>query len=84
MKRRSRGMRRDCLGGGGVRHLMFFRQNTSNGAILDTHNLVLSEIGPNEINPKVRNATSYEFSVHNTDFWEEYGLRPCPVLIRIC
>ena len=27
---------------------------------------------------------SYEISVYNTDFWEEYGLRPCPVLIRIC
>ena len=70
--------------GGGVRRLMFFRQNTWNGAIWDTHNLVLSEVAPNKINPKVRNVTSYEFSVHNMDFWEEYGLRLCPVLIRIC
>ena len=46
--------------------------------------MVLSEIGPNEINPKFRHATSYEFSIYNTDFWEEYSLRPCPVLIRIC
>ena len=39
---------------------------------------------PNVINPKFRHVTSYEFSVYNTDFREEYGLRPCPVLIRIC
>ena len=33
------------------------------------------------INPKFRHATSY---VYNTDFWQEYGHGPCPILIRIC
>ena len=50
----------------------------------DTHNLVLSELGPNIINPKFRHTTSYELSVYNKDLGKEYGLRPYPVLIRIC
>ena len=36
--------------------------------------MLLSELWPNVINPKFRHATSYEYSVYNTDFREEYGL----------
>ena len=60
---------------------VFFRQNKWNCVIWDTNNMVLIELGPNVIKRKFRHATSY---VYNTDFWEEYGLGPCPVLMRIC
>ena len=69
--------------GGGIplpNHLTFLDKTV----FLDTHNLVLSELGPNVINPKFRHATSYELSVYNKKNWEEYGFRPCPVLIWIC
>ena len=95
MKRRTQEMRREApweWGGWGwlwegyppSHPFDVFRQNPSNGVIWVIHNLVLSELGPSVINPNFRHATSYEFSVYNTDFGEEYGLWPCPVLIRIC
>ena len=74
----------NCLGGGIAAFDVFLDKTLEMVQFWDTHTLVLSEIGPNEINPKVRHATSYEFSVYNTDFWEEYGIRPCPVVLRIC
>ena len=79
MKRRRRGTRRDCLGGGGLVTFYVFLDKTLEMVQFGTPIIWFS----NEINPKVRNATSYEFSAHNTDFWEEYGLLLCPVLIRI-
>ena len=71
--------------GGGIplsTNLTYFRQNISNGVIWDTSDLVLSELGPNVINQKFRHETSYDFSLYNTNFGEEYGLRRCSVLIR--
>ena len=74
----------NCFGGGGAAFDVFLDKTLEMVQFWDTHNLILSETGSNEINPKVRHATSYEFSIYNMDFGEEYGLWPCAVLIRIC